>query len=198
MVRGCLPRPPKKLIRSSGSGGSFFANNCGGCSVMEFGSMGWSGCLRCLLGLRPFVGNGCTSVDGSFCSVVVPLGRRQISSDYVSRSTDGRHMDVAAAIETFVTNKAGDAGSSCKVEHFACACSWPRRSCRVSRGQDGRPKGKLLQASGRCHEQSTNNGGDVCNRTTVQIVGDSRFRLGSPNDRPAGACRHKGKTLISF
>ena len=36
--------------------------------------MGWSGCLRCLLGLRPFVGNGCrTSVDGSFCSVVVPL-----------------------------------------------------------------------------------------------------------------------------
>ena len=74
MVRGCLPRPPKKLIRSFGSGGSFFANNCGGCSVMEFGSMGWSGCLRCLLGLRPFVGNGCrTSVDGSFCSVVVPL-----------------------------------------------------------------------------------------------------------------------------
>ena len=125
-------------------------------------------------------------------------GRRQISSDYVLRSIDGRHMCVAAAIETFVTNKAGDAGSSCKAEHFACACSWPRRSCRVSRGQDGRPKGKLLQASGRCHEQSTNNGGDVCNRTTVQIVGDSRFRLGSPNDRPAGACRHKGKTLMSF
>ena len=127
---------------------------------------------------------------------VCGAGRRQISSDYVLRSIDGRHMCVAAAIETFVTNKAGDAGSSCKVAHFACACAWPRRSCRVSRGQDGRPKGKSLQASGRCHEQSTKNGGDVCNRTTVQIVGDSQFRFGSPNDRPAGTRRLKGKTLF--
>ena len=60
------------------------------------------------------------------------FGRRQISSDYVLRSIDGRHMDVAAAIETFVTNKAGDAGSSCKVKHFACAYSWSRESLRHS------------------------------------------------------------------
>ena len=61
-----------------------------------------------------------------------PTGRRQISSDYVLRSIDGRHMDVAAAIETFVTNKAGDAGSSCKVKHVACASSWSRESLRHS------------------------------------------------------------------
>ena len=61
-----------------------------------------------------------------------PVGRRQISSDYVFRSIDGRHMDVAAAIETFVTNKAGDAGSSCKIEHFTCASSWSRESLRHS------------------------------------------------------------------
>ena len=125
-------------------------------------------------------------------------GRREISSAHFFRCYDGRQMGVAAAIETFVTNKAGDAGSSCKAEDIACACSSPRRSCRVPRGLDGRLKGKSLQASGRCHEQSTNSGGDVCNQTTVQIVGGSRFRNGSPNDRPAGACRHNGKTLISF
>ena len=88
-----------------------------------------------------------------------PVVRRERRSAHFMRCYDGRQVGVAAAIETSVTNKAGDAGSSCKVEDFACACSWPRRSCRVTRGQDGRPKGKSLQASGRCHEQSTNHGG---------------------------------------
>ena len=127
-----------------------------------------------------------------------PRGRREISSAHFFKCYDGRQMGVAAAIETFVTNKAGDAVSSCKVEDFACACSWPRRSCRVSRGQDGRPKGKSLQASGRCHEQSTNSVGDVYNHTTVQIVGRSGFRLGSPSERLARTCRLKGKSLFLF
>ena len=71
MVRGCLPRP--KLIRSSGSGGNFFGNNCGGFIAIEFGSL--TGNPRLLLFADgAFLGNGCPiSVDGSVCSVVVPL-----------------------------------------------------------------------------------------------------------------------------
>ena len=92
--------------------------------------------------------------------IIIILGRRQISSDYVFRSIDGRHMDAAAAIETFVTNKAGDAGSSCKVEHFACACSWSRESLRHS----------LLTGGGRgrgCKRE-----GDVTNKP--RTIGETR------------------------